>query len=72
MPDNIRYVMSGYGVNTMCGCFNFIASDLANVGNGSGWMQLYVDMDASRYSNRYGNYTEVNPLYNSCKFLIRY
>ena len=27
---------------------------------------------ASYSSDRYGNYTEVNPLYNSCKFFIRY
>lgn len=28
--------------------------------------------DASRCSDRYGSYTEVNPLYNSCKFFIKY
>ena len=31
-----------------------------------------MDFSASRSSNRYGNYTEVNPLYNSCKFFIKY
>ena len=30
------------------------------------------DFYASRCSDRYGNYTEVNPLYNSCKFFIKY
>ena len=34
-----------------------------------GW---YLSFDASRCSDRYGSYTEVNPLYNSCKFFIRY
>ena len=28
--------------------------------------------NASRCSNRYGDYTEINPLYNSCKYVIRY
>ena len=28
--------------------------------------------DASGSNNRYGNYTEVNPLYSSCKFIIQY
>ena len=31
-----------------------------------------VNIDASRSSDRYGSYTEINPLYNSCKFLISY
>lgn len=30
------------------------------------------DFSASRCSDRYGNYTEVNPLYNSCIFIIHY
>ena len=29
-------------------------------------------LSASYSSDRYGNYTEVNPLYNSCRFVIRY
>lgn len=72
MPDNIRYIMSGYGINEWCGCFYLNASNAANIGSGSGWMQLYVAMDASRSSNRYGNYTEVNPLYESTKYMIKY
>ena len=32
----------------------------------------HILLDASGYSNRYGGYTEVNPLYESCKFCIRY
>lgn len=31
-----------------------------------------IGIDASLSSNRYGSYTEVNPLYNSCKYLISY
>ena len=31
-----------------------------------------MTFDASRCSDRYGSYTEVNPLYNSCKFFIKY
>lgn len=44
--------------------------DIPSTGSSVGGGYLY--MDASRSSTRYGNYTEVNPLYNSCKFLIRY
>ena len=31
-----------------------------------------ININASRCSDRYGNYTEVNPLYESCKYIIRY
>lgn len=31
-----------------------------------------VGMDASLLSDRYGSFTEVNPLYSSCKYLIHY
>lgn len=31
-----------------------------------------ADFSASRVSSCYGPYTEVNPLYNSCKYLISY
>lgn len=34
--------------------------------------QRGVGLDASRWSDRYGSYTEVRPLYESCGFIIRY
>ena len=37
-----------------------------------GFHNILSTFDASRCSDRYGSYTEVNPLYNSCKFFIRY
>ena len=39
---------------------------------GSGWGGQQYDFNAARVNNRYGSYTEVNPLYNSCKFIIQY
>ena len=39
-------------------------------GNSFGGGRLY--MDASRSSSCYGNYTEVNPLYLSCRFYLKY
>lgn len=39
---------------------------------GAGFRVENWNFDASRASNRYGNYTEVNPLYNSVLMLIRY
>ena len=45
-----------------------------NTTNGDTWNNwckiLYLD--ASRSSNRYGDYTEVNPLYNSTLMLIKF
>lgn len=60
---------------TTTGCFiafnqhinNAPASGFATDGLNSGFT-----IDASLSSNRYGNYTEVNPLYNSCRYIIRY
>lgn len=57
---------------SVSGCFTFVSNYDTRVVTGEyhpGWT---VEFDASRSSDRYGNYPEVNPLYNSCKFLIRY
>lgn len=34
--------------------------------------RVSIKLNASSSSNRYGDYTEVNPLYNSVLMLIRY
>ena len=39
---------------------------------GSGWGGQHFNFNAARVNNRYGSYEEVNPLYNSCKFIIQY
>ena len=39
---------------------------------GSGWGGQQYNFNAASVNNRYGNYTEVNPLYDSCKFIIQY
>lgn len=40
--------------------------------SGEGGTHRGVAFDASLYSNRYGDYTEVNPLYESVIFYIKY
>ena len=54
------------------GCFNFVHNYDTRVRTGEYHLGWTVEFDASRSSDRYGNYTEVNPLYNSCKYLIKY
>lgn len=49
----------------------YIANIAANY-NGSNLGGLGVTFNASRSSDRYGSYTEVRPLYESCKYLISY
>lgn len=45
-----------------------------NISNISGTFDPigHIYFNAANSCNRYGNYTEVNPLYNSCKFFIKY
>lgn len=39
---------------------------------GKGVKAIGTGFNASYCSDRYGNYTEVNPLYQSCLFYVRY
>lgn len=39
---------------------------------GGGWTHGDIQFNASNYSDRYGDYTELNPLYESCNFYISY
>ena len=53
--------------------FSYVMSGIAQGGIWKeGWGDVTEYFDASCSSDRYGNYAEVNPLYNSCKFLISY
>ena len=54
------------------GCFSFVRNYDTRVVTGEYHQGWIVDFDASRSSDRYGNYAEVNPLYNSCRYLIKY
>ena len=40
--------------------------------NGLQLAWINVNINASRSSDRYGNYTEVNPLYTSTIFILKY
>ena len=63
-----------YGDGSPAGSFTS-SIDHANAiqgGNSGLYNYNYFSFNASRCSDRYGNYTEVNPLYNSCKFFIKY
>ena len=53
---------------------SFAISDIAAGGSDyyAGTITYKFHVVASYSSDRYGSYTEVNPLYNSCKYVIKY
>lgn len=72
MRNDTRLVSDGDSVNNWYGCFEWHSLDSAKIGGGNHWRRMYLGFDASRSSNRYGDYTEVNPLYNSTLMLIKF
>lgn len=58
-------------VETQTGALRFKSFTGGGTG-GADVTWVHVDLDAARCSDRYGAYTEINPLYESCKFYIRY
>ena len=58
---------SGYN-----GCLNITGWGGPIGGGANSLYHLSYNINASSSSDRYGYYTEVNPLYESCLFLIRY
>lgn len=77
IPNITGWFANGYRgvVGTFGGVFNGTSnwSRFADWGGvGSVWNYDGADFNAGNMNNRYGNYTEVNPLYNSCKYVIRY
>ena len=54
------------------GCLEYSKSETHSDNKGSTVGSGTLRFRASNYSDRYGNYTEVNPLYESCLFIIKY
>lgn len=58
---------SGYN-----GCLNITGWGVPVAGGGGGLYHLSYNINASGCCDRYGSYTEVNPLYESCLICIHY
>lgn len=61
------------GLTLFTGCFPYTGETTHDMMGGSptGFFRR-LSFDASHSSNRYGNYTEINPLYESTTFYIKY
>lgn len=53
-------------------CYKIGKSSIKNSYGGGSHNQTKAGFNASRVTNRYGDYTEVNPLYESCLICISY
>jgi len=53
-------------------CYKIGKSSIKNSYGGNSYNQTKAGFDASLVTNRYGDYTEVNPLYESCLICISY
>ena len=77
LPNIYGHLMVSYNIQFVGGAITANTTSPSGYGpsfssGGSGWTHGDVQFYASNYSDRYGNYTEVSPLYASCIFCIRY
>ena len=72
IPNIIGTLTAGLsGASDWTGAFTLLGNSEWGYTGGSFHFQR-TSFNASNCSNRYGDYTEVNPLYNSCKFILKY
>ena len=77
LPNIYGHLMVSYNIQFVGGAITANTTNPSGYGpssssGGNGWTHGDVQFYASNYSDRYGSYTEVNPLYESCNFYIHY